>query len=101
MNQRLTTISYPRHKNFEIKIAKVNQAFKGVVQSHGVSIVNDKDPLLQLNGSSKHITNRLKQLEIEMKEFKLNVTLRLLSRNRKAPTHYTNQHISTVNRKSS
>ena len=54
----------------EIKIAKVNKALKGAVQSHEVSIVNDKDPLLQLNGSSKHITRHLKQLVIEMKEFK-------------------------------
>ena len=59
-----------------VTTTKFDKAFKGAARSYEVSITNDKDPLLQLNGSNKSIKNQLKQLLVEMKSFKLNITLK-------------------------
>ena len=48
----------PRKKT--IKITKLDKAFKGAVRSFEVNIINQRDPLSQLNDSNKTIQNHLK-----------------------------------------
>ena len=49
-----------------VEIRKLRRAFKGYAESYNVSIINDKDPLLELNKIrsqiSKHLESRLDEL---------------------------------------
>ena len=56
------------------KIIKLDKAFK-VSFDHMRLVSSMTDSLLQLNGSNKAIESRLKALLIELKGFKLNMTL--------------------------
>ena len=61
----------------EIPGDEIRITFKGTARSYEVSIINDKDPLLQINGSKNVIESHLKELLVEMKSFKLYSTLKI------------------------
>ena len=52
-------------------VTKRDKAFKGPVRSCEDTITNERDPLMHLNGSNKAIESRLKELQVEMKMYKL------------------------------
>ena len=60
-----------------VTVTKRDKAFKGAVRSFEGRITNERDPLMQLNGSNKEIESRLKELQVEMKMYKQYTTMKI------------------------
>ena len=63
----------------ELSVAKKSNAFKGYARSYKVEIIESKDPLVQLEASKSSIKDFFKDLLIEMKDFKYQMTMTVLS----------------------
>ena len=62
----------------ELTVVKKSNAFKGYARSYKVEIVDSKDPLVQLEASKSSIKDLFKDLLIEMKGFKYQITMTVL-----------------------
>ena len=61
-----------------MSIVKNKTAFSGYVQSYKIEIVNKRDVFVQLKASEINIVELFKDLLIELKEFKYQITLAIL-----------------------
>ena len=61
-----------------LSIVKNKTAFSGFAQSYKIEIVNKRDVILQLKSSEISIVELLKDLLIELKGFKYQITLAVL-----------------------
>ena len=68
----------------EVSILKKSKAFKGYARSYKVEIIDSKDPLLQLEASKSSIEDLFKDLLNEIKGFKYQITVTVLSYKHKA-----------------
>ena len=70
----------PRKFSFynELKIVKTSKAFKGCARSYSIEIIDSKDPSVQLKNSKPNITDLLKDLIVETKAFKFQITQNVL-----------------------
>ena len=62
----------------ELNVIKGSNAFKGYARSFKVEIIEAKDPLVQLESSKSSIKDLFKDLLIEMKGFKYQITMTVL-----------------------
>ena len=62
----------------ELSIVKNKTSFSGYGQSHNVGIVDKKDVIVQLKASELSIVDLFKNLLIELKGFKYQITLAVL-----------------------
>ena len=62
----------------ELNVVKNSNAFKGYARSYKVEIVDTKDALVQLEASKTSIKDLFKDLLIEMKGFKYQITMTVL-----------------------
>ena len=65
----------------KLSITKTNQAFKGYAMSYRVEIVEEKDPIVQLEASKSAITDLFSNLLGEIKGFKYQITIKILLKN--------------------
>ena len=68
----------------DVSIVKNKTAFSGYAQSYKVEIVDKKDVIIQLKGSEMVIKDLFKDLLVEMKGFKYQLTLNILLRKQKS-----------------
>ena len=61
-----------------MNIVKNKTAFSGYAQSYKIEIIDKKDVITQLEGSEMSIKNLFKDLLMEMKGFKYQITLNVL-----------------------
>ena len=61
-----------------MNIVKNKTAFSGYAQSYNIEIIDKKDVITQLEGSEMSIKNLFKDLLMEMKGFKYQITLNVL-----------------------
>ena len=91
----------------ELNIVKKVKAFKKYVRSYSSEIMKDKgrntnDPLAQLEASKSVLKNVFRDLLIEMKDFKYQITLEVLltkqqkNRDKEISTVYFNSFAKTV-----
>ena len=91
----------------ELNIVKTVKAFKKYVRSYSSEIMKDKgrntnDPLAQLEASKPVLKNVFRDLLIEMKDFKYQITLEVLltkqkkNRDKEISTVYFNSFAKTV-----
>ena len=80
----------------QLSVIKTNQAFRGCAMSQKVEIIEKKDPIVQLEASKLSIKNLFKDLLIEEKGFKYQITVKILLRKYKlngevefAPVYFT------------
>ena len=80
----------------QLSVIKTNQAFRGYAMSYKVEIIEKKDPIVQLEASKLSIKNLFKDLLIEEKGFKYQITVKILLRKYKlngevefAPVYFT------------
>ena len=64
----------------ELTVIKTNHAFRGYAISYKVEIVEKKDPIKQLEASKTSIKDLLKDLLVETKGFKYEITLKVTLR---------------------
>ena len=62
----------------QLSVVKKTNAFKGYVSSYKVEIVDSKDPLVELEAKKSSINDLFKNLLIEMKGFKYQITMTVL-----------------------
>ena len=62
----------------ELNIVKNKSAFNDHAHSYNIEIINKKDVIIQLKASEISIKNLFKDLLMEMKGFKYQITLRVL-----------------------
>ena len=62
----------------ELNIVKNKSAFNDHAQSYNIEIIDKKDVIAQLKASEISIKNLFKDLLMEIKEFKYQITLRIL-----------------------
>ena len=65
----------PFYKSLSVK--EVSHAFKRYVRSYSIEIIDEKDPLVQLNSSKSCIKDLFKDLLYEMKGFKYQITMNI------------------------
>ena len=80
----------------QLNVIKTNQAFRGYAMSYKVEIIEKKDPIVQLEASKLSIKNLFKDLLIQEKGFKYQITVKILLRKYKlngevefAPVYFT------------
>ena len=62
----------------ELSIVKSNSAFSGYEKSYKVEIIHKRDPIIQLKASELSIKDLFKDLLVEIKDFKCQITLSIL-----------------------
>ena len=62
----------------ELSVAKKSNAFKGYARSYKLEIIQQNDPLTQLEASKSSIKDLLKDLLNEIKDFKYQITVTVL-----------------------
>ena len=62
----------------ELKITKINNAFSGYARTYKIEVVDREDVVMQLKSSEISLTNLFKDLLIELKGFKYQITLKVL-----------------------
>ena len=67
----------------KLSIVKRSQAFKRYAGSYKIEIIVSKDPLVQLEPSKSSIKDLFKDLLDEIKEFKYQITVKVLLRKHK------------------
>ena len=65
----------------ELNVLKTDHAFRGYAMSYKVKLVEEKDPLIQLEASKTSINDLFKDLLDETKDFKYQITLKLMLKN--------------------
>ena len=80
----------------QLSVIKTNHPFRGYAMSYKVEIIEKKDPIVQLEASKLSIKNLFKDLLIEEKGFKYQITVKILLRKYKlngevefAPVYFT------------
>ena len=68
----------------ELKVVKTDHAFKGYAMSYKVELIEEKDPLIQLEASKSSIKELFNDLLDETKGFKYQITLKVVLKNTKA-----------------
>ena len=63
----------------ELSILKISKAFKSYARSYKIEIIDSKDPLIKLEASKLIIRDLFKDLLDEIKGFKYQITLKVLS----------------------
>ena len=61
--------------NDVLSVSKTSSAFSGYARSYKIEIVDNKDPLLQLEASKSSIKDLFRYLLIEFTSFKYQITL--------------------------
>ena len=85
-NQKLNTSELPFYD--ELNIVKTAKAFKRFARSYSIEIIKDKngnmnDPLAQLEASKPVLKDLFRDLLIEMKAFKYQITMKVLQSKQK------------------
>ena len=65
----------------EMNIIKTNHTFRGYAEGYKVEIIENKDPINQLEASKSSITDLFSDLLNETKRFKYKITLKVISKN--------------------
>ena len=65
----------------QLNIIKTNNAFRGYAMSYKVEIIQNKDPIKQLEASKSGIKDLFSDLLNEAKNFKCQITLKFLLKN--------------------
>ena len=65
----------------EMNIIKTNHTFRGYAEGYKVEIIENKDPINQLEASKSSIKDLFSDLLNETKRFKYKVTLKVILRN--------------------
>ena len=68
----------------ELSVVKTGHAFKGYAMSYKVELIEEKDPLIQLEASKSSIKELFNDLLDETKGFKYQITLKVVLKNTKA-----------------
>ena len=68
----------------ELSVVKTDHAFKGYAMSYKVKLIEEKDPLIQLEASKSSIKELFNDLLDETKGFKYQITLKVVLKNTKA-----------------
>ena len=68
----------------ELSVVKTDHAFKGYAMSYKVELIEEKDPLIQLESSKSSIKELFNDLLDETKGFKYQITLKVVLKNTKA-----------------
>ena len=68
----------------ELSVVKTDHAFKGYAMSYKVELIEEKDPLIQLEASKSSIKELFYDLLDETKGFKYQITLKVVLKNTKA-----------------
>ena len=68
----------------ELSVVKTDHAFKGYAMSYKVELIEEKDPLIQLEASKSSIKELFNDLLDETKGFKYQITLKVVLKNTKA-----------------
>ena len=68
----------------ELSVVKTDHAFKGYAMSYKVELIEEKDPLIQLEESKSSIKELFNDLLDETKGFKYQITLKVVLKNTKA-----------------
>ena len=78
--KRLKNIDRLAKRRFyeQLSVIKTDQAFKGYVMSYKVQIIEEKDPIVQLEASKLSIKNLINDLLNEIKGFKYQITVKVL-----------------------
>ena len=62
----------------QLSVTKTNQTFRGYAMSYKVEIIEKKDPIVQLEASKSSIKNLFSVLLNETKDFKYQITVKVL-----------------------
>ena len=62
----------------ELSVVKTDHAFKGYAMSYKVELIEEKDPLIQLEASKSSIKELFNDLLDETKGFKYQITLKVV-----------------------
>ena len=65
----------------QLNIIRINNAFRGYAMSYKVEIIQNKDPIKQLEASKSGIKDLFSDLLNEAKNFKYQITLKFLLKN--------------------
>ena len=68
----------------ELSVVKTDHAFKGYAMSYKAELIEEKDPLIQLEASKSSIKELFNDLLDETKGFKYQITLKVVLKNTKA-----------------
>ena len=68
----------------ELSVVKTDHAFKGYAMSYKVELIEEKDPLIQLEASKSSIKELFNDLLDETKGFKYQIILKVVLKNTKA-----------------
>ena len=68
----------------ELSVVKTDHAFKGYAMSYKVELIEEKDPLIQLEASKSSIKELFNDLLDETKGFKYQITIKVVLKNTKA-----------------
>ena len=68
----------------ELSVVKTDHAFKGYAMTYKVELIEEKDPLIQLEASKSSIKELFNDLLDETKGFKYQITLKVVLKNTKA-----------------
>ena len=82
----------------ELSIVKKSNTFKGYARSYKLEVIDPKDPLVQLEASKSSIKDLFKELLIEMKGFKYEITMTVLLYKNKINgyTEYTSVYFNSA-----
>ena len=63
---------------YELKVTKINNAFSGYARTYKIEIVDKRDVVIQLKASEISLKGLFKDLLVELKGFKYQITLKVL-----------------------
>ena len=82
----------------ELSFKEISKAFRKYAKSYSIEIIDSKDPLIQLEASKSSIKDLFKDLSIEIKGFKYQITVVISLSNEKVngETEYSSAHFNFV-----